>query len=53
MVSPNNTSRWQMGFNLVFKGLNYSFIHNSSFNSLIDMYFVDHLNYLQKYFVAL
>lgn len=33
--------------------LNYSFIHNISFNGLIDMYFIDYLNYIQKYFVAL
>jgi hypothetical protein len=23
--SPNNTSKWQMGFNLAFKGLNLKF----------------------------
>jgi hypothetical protein len=33
--------------------LNCSVIHNVSFNSLIDMCFIDHLNYIQKYFVAL
>jgi hypothetical protein len=50
--SPNNTSKWQMGFNSAFKGLKYYFLRNFKIFSTVYleeiydiMYFGDQINF--------
>jgi hypothetical protein len=42
--APNNASRWQMGFNLAFKGLNYSSV--ISLGSMQTRHFPGHLAFV-------